>query len=93
MVEQINGPCFLGHPEFSKARPNVIGNSLSSHLKISTSYVKLFLRVKESSYHKDRGLQSKAEQQEIEAVRVILEIEVVMVIVQEDKQEGDLLLL
>ena len=86
-MEQINGPYFLGHPEFSKTRPNIISNSLSSHLKISTSYVKLFLRVKESSYHEDRGLQSKTEQQEIEAVRVILETEIVMVVVQEDKQE------
>ena len=68
------------HPEFSKARPDMIDSLLSSQLRISTtSYMKMFLRS-----HRIQPLwrpkiilllRFKAKQQAIETVRVILDKE------------------
>jgi len=79
--------------EFSKDQPNVIGSFTIKSRIPTTSYVKLFLRshrIQNPAIREPRIimlLQSKAKQQKIEIVGVILEIYAVMVVVQGDEQK------
>ena len=78
-------------PKVSKARPNVIDNSTVKSLEDTYHCLREVVPSKSQNPANMETqiiqlLQSKAEQHEVEAVRVILEVAVVVMVMEEDEE-------